>query len=377
MAGDATKTQDLMMSTADMALKTDPAYLEISKRFHANPEQFEEAFAKAWFKLTHRDMGPKVLYLGSEVPAEDLIWQDPVPAVSHELINDADIATLKGKILDSGLSISELVSTAWASASTFRGSDKRGGANGGRIRLAPQKDWEVNNPTQLAKVIAGLENIQQDFNATGKTVSIADLIVLGGCAAIEQAAKNGGHEITVPFTGGRGDATAEMTDVDSFAALKPVADGFRNFVTPNQVAKTEDLLVDKAQLLTLTAPEMTVLVGGMRVLGTNYDGSSHGVFTDKKDTLTNDFFVHLLNLSTTWRATSDAQDLFEGRDRSTGAVKLTGTRADLIFGSNTELRAIAEVYACSDSGEKFVKDFVAAWDKVMNLDRFDVKKEIA
>ena len=269
------------------------------------------------------------------------------------------------------------MSTAWASASTFRGSDKRGGANGGRIRLAPQKDWEVNNPTQLAKVIAGLENIQQDFNATGKTVSIADLIVLGGCAAIEQAAKNGGHEITVPFTGGRGDATAEMTDVDSFAALKPVADGFRNFVTPNQVAKTEDLLVDKAQLLTLTAPEMTVLVGGMRVLGTNYDGSSHGVFTDKKDTLTNDFFVHLLNLSTTWRATSDAQDLFEGRDRSTGAVKLTGTRADLIFGSNTELRAIAEVYACSDSGEKFVKDFVAAWDKVMNLDRFDVKKEIA
>ncbi|QBZ98815.1 catalase/peroxidase HPI [Flavobacterium sangjuense] len=368
-AGDASKTQALMMTTADMALKMDPIYAPISKHFHENQDEFADAFARAWFKLTHRDMGPRNLYLGSEVPSEVLIWQDPVPAVSHKLIDENDIAALKTKILASGLTVSQLVSTAWASASTFRGSDKRGGANGGRIRLAPQKDWEVNNPTQLSKVLDTLEAIQKEF---GKPVSIADLIVLGGCAAIEQAAKNAGHNVKVPFTPGRTDASQEQTDVASFAALEPKADGFRNYVSSKQTAKAEELLLDKAQLLTLTAPELTVLVGGMRVLNTNYDNSRHGVFTSRPETLTNDFFVNLLNLSTTWKATSETQDVFEGRDRKSGSVKWVGTRADLIFGSNSELRALAEVYGCEDSKDKFVKDFVTAWNKVMNLDRFDL-----
>jgi catalase-peroxidase len=368
-AGNPSNTQALMMTTADMALKMDPIYAPISKHFHENPEEFADAFARAWFKLTHRDMGPRNLYLGSEVPAEELIWQDPIPAVSHKLIDENDIATLKTKILASGLNVSELVSTAWASASTFRGSDKRGGANGGRIRLAPQKNWEVNNPAQLSKVLEKLEAIQQGF---GKPVSMADLIVLGGCAAIEQAAKNAGHTVKVPFAPGRTDASQEQTDVESFAALEPQADGFRNYVSTKHTTTAEEFLLDKAQLLTLTAPELTVLVGGMRVLNTNYDGSRHGVFTSRPETLTNDFFVNLLNLSTTWKATSDAQNVFEGRDRKTGSVKWIGTRADLIFGSNSELRALAEVYGCEDSKEKFVKDFVAAWNKVMNLDRFDL-----
>ena len=368
-AGNPSNTQALMMTTADMALKMDPIYAPISKHFHENPEEFADAFARAWFKLTHRDMGPRNLYLGSEVPAEELIWQDPIPAVSHKLIDENDIATLKTKILASGLNVSELVSTAWASASTFRGSDKRGGANGGRIRLAPQKVWEVNNPAQLSKVLEKLEAIQQGF---GKPVSMADLIVLGGCAAIEQAAKNAGHTVKVSFAPGRTDASQEQTDVESFAALEPQADGFRNYVSTKHTTTAEEFLLDKAQLLTLTAPELTVLVGGMRVLNTNYDGSRHGVFTSRPETLTNDFFVNMLNLSTTWKATSDAQNVFEGRDRKTGSVKWIATRTDLIFGSNSELRALAEVYGCEDSKEKFVKDFVAAWNKVMNLDRFDL-----
>ncbi len=372
-AGDASKEQPLMMTTADMAMKMDPKYLAISKRFHENPKEFEDAFARAWFKLTHRDMGPIARYVGSEVPSEELIWQDPVPAVTHELINEADIDALKANILASGLSVSELVSTAWASASTFRGSDKRGGANGGRIRLAPQKDWEVNNPQQLAKVLDTLERIQKEFNSTsGKEVSIADLIVLGGSAGIEQAAKNAGENITVPFTPGRGDSSQEQTDVESFEALRPLADGFRNYITPGHSTSAEQLLVDRAQLLTLTVPEMTVLVGGLRVLDVNHNQSQHGVFTKRAGLLTNDFFVNVLDLSTKWEATSDADNVFAGRDRATGEVKWAGTRADLIFGSNTELRALAEVYACKDSKERFLKDFVAAWTKVMNLDRFDL-----
>lgn len=368
-AGNSSNTQALMMTTADMALKMDPIYEPISRRFHENSDEFADAFARAWYKLTHRDMGPIALYLGSEVPKEELIWQDPIPAVTHALINDKDIAELKSKILSSGLSISELISTAWASASTFRGSDKRGGANGARIRLAPQKDWKVNNPAQLAKVLEKLEGIQKDF---GKEVSLADLIVLGGCAGIEQAAKDAGHSLTVPFTPGRADASAEQTDADSFMALEPKADGFRNYKKDGYAVSAEELLIDKAQLLTLTAPEMTALVGGLRVLGTNYDGSSHGVFTSKPGQLTNDFFVNLLDLSTTWRATNSDQEVFEGKNRKTGEVLWTGTRVDLIFGSNTELRALAEVYGCEDSQDKFLNDFVAAWDKVMNLDRFDL-----
>jgi catalase-peroxidase len=369
-AGDASKTQALMMTTADMALKMDPIYAPISKAFHKNPRKFADAFAKAWFKLTHRDMGPIALYLGDEVPSKELIWQDPIPAATTKPINEKDIAALKKKILASGLSVSELVSTAWAAASTFRGSDKRGGANGARIRLEPQKNWEVNNPAQLDKVLKALTKIQKGFS---KKVSLADLIVLGGCAGIEQAAKNAGQTIKVPFTPGRTDATQKQTDIESFAALEPAADGFRNYYAPKHKASAEEMLVDKAQLLTLTAPEMTVLVGGMRVLDTNFDQSKHGVFTKEAEALTNDFFVNLLDMSTTWSATSDAQNVFEGRDRKTGEVRWTGTRADLIFGSNSELRALAEVYGCADGQSKFVKDFVAAWDKVMNLDRFDLK----
>ena len=368
-AGNASNSQALMMTTADMALKMDPIYAPISKHFHENPEEFADAFARAWFKLTHRDMGPRNLYLGSEVPSEELIWQDPVPTVSHKLIDESDIATLKSKLLASGLTISQLVSTAWASAATFRGSDKRGGANGGRIRLAPQKDWEVNNPAQLSKVLQTLEAIQKDF---GKPVSMADLIVLGGCAAIEQAAKNAGHNVKVPFTPGRTDASQEQTDVQSFAVLEPKADGFRNYIKASHFTTAEEMLLDKAQLLTLTAPEMTVLVGGMRVLNTNFDHSNHGVFTKNTETLTNDFFINGMDLGTKWSATSDKQETFEGRNRKTGEVKWTGTRVDLIFGSNSELRALAEVYACEDAKEKFVYDFVSAWNKVMNLDRFDL-----
>jgi catalase-peroxidase len=374
-AHDSSKTEALMMTTADMALKMDPIYEPISRHFQANPEEFADAFARAWFKLTHRDMGPRERYLGPEVPEEVLIWQDPVPAVTHELIDDKDIASLKGRILDTGLSVAELVATAWASASTFRGSDMRGGSNGARVRLAPQKDWEVNNPAQLAKVLKALEGIQKDFNSHqsgNKHVSLADLIVLGGCAAIEKAASDAGHRVSVPFTPGRADASQEHTDVESFAALEPFADGFRNYVGPNHFATAEEMLVDKAQLLSLTAPEMTALVGGMRVLDANFDHSKHGVFTNRPGTLSNDFFVNLLDMTTTWKATSEVDDVFEGRHRASGKLKWTGTRADLIFGSNTELRAIAEVYACSDGETKFVKDFVAAWNKVMNLGRFDL-----
>ena len=371
-AHDPSKRHAPFMLTSDLALRFDPAYEKISRHFYEHPDAFADAFARAWFKLTHRDMGPRARYLGAEVPAEVLIWQDPVPAVTHTLIDEKDIAALKGKILDSGLSISQLVSTAWASASTFRGSDKRGGANGARIRLAPQKDWEANNPAQLAKVLAKLEGIQKEFNSGGKQVSLADLIVLGGCAAIEKAAKAGGYDVNVPFTPGRTDASQDQTDVESFAVLEPNADGFRNYYKAKHTISAEEMLVDKAQLLTLTAPELTVLVGGLRVLDTNFDGSRHGVFTAKPEVLTNDFFVHLLDLSTTWNSTSDAQNVFEGRDRNTGKVKWTGTRADLIFGSNSELRALAEVYACTDAKEKFVHDFVSAWNKVMNLDRFDL-----
>ncbi len=363
------------MTTADLAMRMDPIYGPISKRFHENPEELADAFARAWFKLTHRDMGPRSRYLGAEVPAEELIWQDPVPTVDHELIEAQDIADLKGKILASGLSVSQLVSTAWASASTFRGSDKRGGANGARIRLAPQKDWEVNQPEQLAKVLETLEPIQKSFNdaqSGSKKVSLADLIVLGGCAGVEQAAKNAGHDVEVPFTPGRSDASQEQTAVKAFTLLEPVADGFRNYLKTKYAVSAEELLVDRAQLLTLTAPEMTVLVGGMRVLNANFGQSQHGVFTKRPETLTNDFFVNLLDMSTTWKAASEADDVFEGRDRASGELKWTGTRVDLIFGSNSQLRALAEVYGSEDSQEKFLQDFVAAWNKVMNLDRFDL-----
>jgi catalase-peroxidase len=374
-AHDSSKSHAPMMLTSDLALRMDPAYEKISRRFYENPDQFADAFARAWFKLTHRDMGPIVRYLGAEVPKEVLIWQDPVPAVDHKLIDDSDVAALKAKILASGLLVAELVSTAWASASTFRGSDKRGGANGARVRLAPQKFWQVNNPTQLSNVLDKLEAIQKEFNASatgGKKVSIADLIVLGGCAGVEKAAKNAGISVTVPFTAGRTDATQEQTDVESFAVLEPQADGFRNYMKKKYTTSAEEMLVDKAQLLTLTAPEMTALVGGMRVLNANFDGSQHGVFTKQTETLSNDFFVNLLDMTTTWAATDAHQDQFEGRHRGTGEKKWTATRVDLIFGSNSELRALAEVYACSDSKEKFVQDFVAAWAKVMNLDRFEL-----
>ncbi len=374
-ARDPNKRHGPMMTTADIAMRTDPAYEKISRHFKENPQEFADAFARAWFKLTHRDMGPKSRYLGPLVPAEDLIWQDPIPAFDHELIDASDIAALKSKILDSGLSISQLISTAWASASTFRGTDNRGGANGSRIRLEPQRNWEVNNPAQLSNVLEKLEGIQSEFNSAqsgNKRVSLADLIVLGGCAAVEKAAKDGGHNVTVPFTPGRADALQEQTEVDSFGYLEPQADGFRNYRRSYHTTPSEEMLVDKANLLTLTAPEMTVLIGGMRVLNTNYDGSQHGVFTKRPGTLTNDFFVNLLDMSTKWQTANGNGEVFEGRDRKTGETKWTGTRVDLIFGSNSELRALAEVYACSDSKEKFVNDFVAAWDNVMNLDRFDL-----
>jgi len=373
-AHDPSQQHRPMMTTADLSLRFDPIYEPIARRYLENPQEFADAFARAWFKLVHRDMGPRARYLGPEVPAEELIWQDPVPAVDHELIDAADIAALKGKILASGLSISELVSTAWASASTFRGSDKRGGANGARLRLAPQKDWQVNQPAQLAKVLKALEGIQKEFNRAqsgGKKVSLADLIVLGGCAAVEKAAKNAGYEVTVPFTPGRTDASQEQTDVASFAVLQPVADGFRNYLKTKYAVPAETLLVDRAQLLTLTAPEMTVLVGGMRVLNANFGQSRHGVFTKRPETLTNDFFVNLLDMRTEWKVTAD-ENVFEGRDRATGELKWTGTRVDLIFGSNSQLRALAEVYGCADSQEKFLHDFIAVWNKVMNLDRFDL-----
>jgi len=375
-AHDPSKKHRPMMTTADLSLKFDPVYEPIARRFLENPEEFADAFARAWFKLTHRDMGPRSRYLGPEVPEEDLIWQDPIPEVNHKLINKKDIASLKSKILDSGLSVSELVSTAWASASTFRGSDMRGGANGARIRLEPQKDWEVNQPKQLAKVLKKLDGIRKEFNkeqSGDKKVSLADMIVLGGCAAVEKAAKEVGHKITVPFSPGRMDASQKQTDVESFDVLEPKADGFRNYQKTRYSVGAEELLVDKAQLLTLTAPEMTVLVGGLRVLGANFGGSKHGVFTERPETLTNDFFVNLLDMNTDWKATTEDKDEFEGHDRATGKVKWTGTRVDLIFGSNSQLRAVAEVYACRDSEEKFVNDFVAAWNKVMNLDRFDLK----
>ncbi|MEN8728773.1 MAG: catalase/peroxidase HPI, partial [Desulfuromonadales bacterium] len=374
-AHDPSKKHRPMMTTADLSLRFDPRYEPISRRYHDNPEEFADAFARAWFKLTHRDMGPRSRYLGADVPEEELLWQDPVPAVTHELINEQDISSLKSKILAAGLSVSQLVSTAWASASTFRGSDKRGGANGARIRLAPQKDWEVNQPAQLATVLKSLEGIQKEFNngqPGGKRVSLADLIVLGGCAAVEQAAKNAGHDLSVPFTPGRTDASQEQTDVGSFGALEPAADGFRNYLKAKFSVSAEELLLDRAQLMTLTAPEMTVLVGGMRVLNANFDQAQHGVFTKRPETLTNDFFVNLLDMGNTWKATSEADDVFEGRDRATGELKWTGTRIDLIFGSNSQLRAVAEVYGCEDSQELFLRDFVAAWDKVMNLDRFDI-----
>jgi catalase-peroxidase len=371
-AHDASVKHAPMMLTTDLALRIDPAYEKISRRFYEHPEEFADAFARAWFKLTHRDMGPRARYLGTEVPSEILIWQDPVPAVTHKLIDEADIKSLKAQILASGLSVSDLVSTAWASASTFRGSDKRGGANGARIRLAPQRYWEANNPASLSKVLDALEKIQQSFNAaqSGKAVSLADLIVLGGAAAIEQAAKNAGLNVTVPFTPGRTDAAQDQTDVASFAVLEPKADGFRNYYGKQARALPEEMLIDKAQLLTLTAPEMTVLVGGLRVLNANYDQSAHGVFTDRPGTLSNDYFVHLLDYNTAWKSPNESRHVFEGRDRVTDAVKWTATRVDLIFGSNTELRAIAEVYASDDAKEKFAHDFIAAWNKVMNLDRF-------
>jgi catalase-peroxidase len=374
-AHDPSKKHRPMMTTADLSLRFDPIYEPIARRYQQNPEEFADAFARAWFKLTHRDMGPRSRYLGPEVPAEELIWQDPVPAVTHELIDEKDIADLKGKILTSGLSVSQLVSTAWASASTFRGSDKRGGANGARIRLAPQKDWEINQPAQLKKVLQSLEGIQKEFNnpqSGGKKVSLADLIVLGGCAGVEKAAKDTGHNVTVPFTPGRTDASQEQTDVESFAVLEPVADGFRNYLKTKFSVSAEHLLVDRTQLLTLTAPEMTVLVGGMRVLNANFGQSKHGVLTKRPEKLTNDFFVNLLDMSTAWKPTSEDEDVFEGRDRATGKIKWTGTRVDLIFGSNSQLRALAEVYGCEDSQEKFLHDFVAVWNKVMNLDRFDL-----
>ena len=369
-AHDPARRHAPIMSTADMALRMDPIYEPISRRFHEHPDEFADAFARAWFKLTHRDMGPIVRYLGPEVPAEELIWQDPVPAVSHELISNDDIAGLKVHLLNSGLTIAELVSTAWASASTFRDSDKRGGANGARIRLAPQNDWDVNNPAELRRILGTLEGIQTDFNTSGKTVSLADLIVLGGCAAVEAAARKAGHDVSVPFTPGRTDATAEQTDADSFAALEPTADGFRNYLGKGHVQSAEELLVDRSQLLTLSAPEMTVLVGGLRVLNANTNRAAHGVFTDRAETLTNDFFVNLLDVTTEWKPTAATAEIFEGRDRGTGQVKWTATRCDLIFGSNSQLRAIAEVYGSSDAEHKFLTDFVAAWTKVMNLDRY-------
>ncbi len=374
-AHDPSKRHAPTMLTTDLSLRFDPAYEKIARRFFENPDAFADAFARAWFKLTHRDMGPRTRYLGSDVPDEELIWQDPIPAVNHELIDEADIASLKAKILDSGLTVSELVSTAWASASTFRGSDKRGGANGARIRLAPQKDWEVNQPDQLSKVLATLEGIQGEFNdahAGGKKVSLADLIVLAGCTGVEQAAKNAGHKVTVPFTPGRMDASQEQTDSVSFGVLEPVADGFRNYMKTKYSVSAEELLVDHAQQLTLTAPEMTVLIGGMRVLNTNVGQSQHGVFTKQQEALTNDFFVNLLDMGTTWKAVSQDKDLFEGNDRVSGELKWTASRVDLIFGSNSQLRALAEVYGSSDAQKRFVHDFVAAWSKVMNLDRFDL-----
>jgi catalase-peroxidase len=372
---DPSKRRVPAMLTTDLALRFDPAYEKISRRFHENPDQFADAFARAWFKLTHRDMGPRARYLGPEVPAEELIWQDPISAVDHKLIDEKDISSIKGKILASGLSVSELVTTAWAAASTFRGSDKRGGANGARIRLVPQKDWEVNQPEKLAKVLKVLEGIQGEFNKAqtgGKKVSLADLIVLAGCAGIEKAAKNAGFDAMVPFTPGRMDASQEQTDVVSFGFLEPKADGFRNYQKTRFTVPAEELLLDRAQLLTLTAPEMTVLVGGLRVLKANIGGSTHGVFTKRLEALTNDFFVNLLDMSTVWKATSDERELFEGHDRATGALKWTATRVDLIFGSNSQLRALAEVYGCEDAQEKFIHDFIAVWDKVMNLDRFDL-----
>jgi catalase-peroxidase len=374
---DPSKRRTPSMLTTDLALRFDPVYEKISRRFYENPNQLADAFARAWFKLTHRDMGPRARYLGPEVPTEELIWQDPIPAVDHKLIDARDIASLKGKILASGLSVSELVSTAWASASTFRGSDKRGGANGARIRLTPQKDWEVNQPAQLAKVLKTLERFQSAFNSAqsgGKKVSLADLIVLAGCTGVEQAAKNAGQEVTVPYKPGRMDASQEQTDAASFAVLEPVADGFRNYLKTKFFVSAGELLVDRAQLLTLTAPEMTVLIGGLRVLNTNFGQTQHGVFTIRPGTLTNDFFVNLLDMSTTWNATSEDKDVFEGRDRATGELKWTGTSVDLIFGSNSQLRALAEVYGCEDSLEKFVHNFVAVWNKVMNLDRFDLAR---
>ncbi|MGA9405186.1 MAG: catalase/peroxidase HPI, partial [Methanoregula sp.] len=379
-AHDKSKRHAPSMLTTDLSLRFDPVYEKISRRFLEHPDQFADAFARAWFKLTHRDMGPRARYLGPEVPAEELIWQDPIPTVNHKLISKRDITSLKGKILDSGLSVPELVTTAWASASTFRGSDKRGGANGARIRLAPQKDWEVNQPARLARVLKTLEGIQSAFNraqSDGKKVSLADLIVLAGCAGVEQAAKKAGHHVTVPFTPGRMDASQEQTDVASFSVLEPKADGFRNYQKTRYAVSAEELLVDKAQLLTLTAPEMTVLVGGMRMLDTNVGQTRYGVFTRKPEALTNDFFTNLLDMGTEWKPVSDAGDLFEGRDRKTGEVRWTGTRVDLIFGSNSQLRALAEVYASADGQEKFVQDFLAAWTKVMNLDRFDLARSQA
>jgi len=369
-AHDPSRKHRPMMTTAGLSLRFDPGFEPIARRFHKDPQAFADAFARAWFKLTHRDLGPRSRYLGAEVPAEVLTWQDPVPAVDHPLIDAKDIADLKARILASGLTVSELVGTAWASASTFRGSDKRGGANGARIRLAPQKDWEANQPAQLGRVLAALEAVRKDF---GKQVSMADLIVLGGCAGVEAAAKAAGHDITVPFTPGRTDATQEQTDVESFAVLEPVADGFRNYQKAGDAMPAEERLLDKAQLLTLSAPEMTVLIGGLRAIDINVNGSRHGVFSDRPGTLGNDFFVNLLDMGTAWVPTSEAQDVFEGRDRASGKPKWTATRADLVFGSNSQLRALAEVYAQDDAKEKFVRDFVAAWDKVMNLDRFDLR----
>jgi len=374
-AHDPSKKHRPMMTTADLSLRYDPAYEPIARRYLANPEEFADAFSRAWFKLTHRDMGPRSRYLGPEVPAEALIWQDPIPAVDHKLVDDRDIAALKAEILGSGLSVSDLVSTAWASAATFRGSDMRGGANGARIRLAPQKDWEVNEPDRLAKVLKALDGIQNAFNESqsgGKRISLADLIVLGGCAGIEQAARNAAHDVTVPFTPGRMDASQDQTDVDSFSVLEPKADGFRNYQKARYAVSGGEMLVDKAQLLTLTAPEMTVLVGGLRVLGANFGGSGHGVLTKHPESLTNDFFVNLLDMGTEWKATSEDEDIFEGRDRNTGEIKWTATSVDLIFGSNSQLRAVAEVYGCADARDKFLGDFVATWNKVMNLDRFDL-----
>ncbi|MFL9839158.1 catalase/peroxidase HPI [Flavobacterium sp. ST-75] len=374
-AFDGSKKHRPTMLTTDLSLKFDPEYERISRRFYENPDEFADAFARAWYKLTHRDMGPKSRYLGPEVPQEELLWQDPIPEVNHELVNDSDVAALKAKVLESGLSVSELVSTAWASASTFRGSDKRGGANGARIRLAPQKDWLVNNPVQLQKVLGKLEDIQNSFNAAqggGKKVSLADLIVIAGAAGVEKAARDAGHNITVPFAAGRMDASQEQTDVEQFGYLEPFADGFRNYRKGKSQVSTEELLIDRAQLLTLTAPELTVLLGGMRVLNTNFDGSNYGVFTDRPGQLTNDFFVNLLDMNTEWKATSDERETYVGGDRNTGKAKWVGTRADLVFGSNSELRAVAEVYASADAKEKFVNDFVAAWNKIMNADRFDL-----